>query len=313
MERAEQERTTVDVVSADKQITLRATGTVTLFDGFLTLYLEGQDDGDRRGRRAPAQACRGRRHQGRKASIRRSISPSRRRAIPKPAWSSELEELGIGRPSTYASIISTLRDRAYVKMDRQRFMPEDKGRLVTTFLQQLLPALCRLRLHRRPGRKAGRGLGRQARLETAAARFLEGLLRRRRRNQGPASITPRHRRAGEGAGAAHLPGRRRRRRSAQMPVLRKWPAEPEAGPLRRLRRLHQLSGMQIHPPDRRQAGRRRCRAGGDRRRYPETEEKITLRTGRFGPYVQLRRRRQAQAQRHSQGHRQEPMSTWRWR
>ena len=87
MESAEQERTTVDVMSADKQITLRATGTVTLFDGFLTLYLEGQDDAsDEDGSKLPKVAA-GDADQGRKASTRRSISPSRRRAIPKPAWS----------------------------------------------------------------------------------------------------------------------------------------------------------------------------------------------------------------------------------
>jgi len=61
--------------------------------------------------------------------------------------------------------------------------------------------------------------------------------------------------------------------------------------------------MQIHPPDRRQAGRRRCRAGGDRL-YPGTEDKITLRTGRFGPYVQLGEGDKPKRQRLAQGHRQ---------
>src|SRR5580692_10382798 len=133
MESAEQERTTVDVLSADKKITLRATGTVTLFDGFLTLYLEGQDDeADEDGSRLPKLAA------GDKTDVA-SINPAQHFTEPPPRYSEaslvkKLEELGIGRPSTYASIISTLRDRAYVKMDRQRFIPEDKGRLVTTFL-----------------------------------------------------------------------------------------------------------------------------------------------------------------------------------
>ena len=143
MESAEQERTTVDVMSADKQITLRATGTVTLFDGFLTLYLEGQDDAsDEDGSRLPKLAA------GDATKVEK-VNPAQHFTEPPPRYSEaslvkKLEELGIGRPSTYASILSTLRDRAYVKMDRQRFMPEDKGRLVTTFLQQLLQALCRL-------------------------------------------------------------------------------------------------------------------------------------------------------------------------
>ena len=133
MESAQQERTTVDVVSADKKITLRATGTVTLFDGFLTLYLEGQDDSsDEDGSKLPVLAA------GDTTKID-SINPAQHFTEPPPRYSEaslvkKLEELGIGRPSTYASIISTLRDRAYVKMDRQRFIPEDKGRLVTIFL-----------------------------------------------------------------------------------------------------------------------------------------------------------------------------------
>jgi DNA topoisomerase-1 len=135
MESAEQERTTVDVLSADKQITLRATGTVTLFDGFLTLYLEGQDEAaDEDGSRLPKLAA------GDATRIEK-LNPAQHFTEPPPRYSEaslvkRLEELGIGRPSTYASIISTLRDRAYVKMDRQRFVPEDKGRLVTTFLNR---------------------------------------------------------------------------------------------------------------------------------------------------------------------------------
>jgi DNA topoisomerase-1 len=133
MESAEQERTTVDVLSADGKITLRATGTVTLFDGFLTLYLEGQDDeSDEDGSKLPKVAA------GDKTKVQ-TVTPAQHFTEPPPRYSEaslvkKLEELGIGRPSTYASIISTLRDRAYVKMDRQRFLPEDKGRLVTTFL-----------------------------------------------------------------------------------------------------------------------------------------------------------------------------------
>jgi DNA topoisomerase-1 len=133
MESAEQERTTVDVVSGDKQITLRATGTVSLFDGFLTLYLEGQDDeSDDEGSKLPKLTAGD-------ATKLESINPAQHFTEPPPRYSEaslvkKLEELGIGRPSTYASIISTLRDRAYVRMDRQRFIPEDKGRLVTTFL-----------------------------------------------------------------------------------------------------------------------------------------------------------------------------------
>ncbi len=134
MESAELERTTVDVVSADSRITLRATGSVTLFDGFLTLYQEGRDepDSDESGARLP------RVKEGEAAAIEQ-VKPEQHFTEPPPRYSEatlvrKLEELGIGRPSTYASILSTLRDRAYVRMERNRFVPDDKGRIVTTFL-----------------------------------------------------------------------------------------------------------------------------------------------------------------------------------
>lgn len=133
MESAELERTTVDVVSQDGQVTLRATGSVVLFDGFLTLYQEGHDDeADEDGNRLPRVAA------GNPATIEKTL-PEQHFTEPPPRYSEaslvrKLEELGIGRPSTYASILSVLRDRAYVKLERGRFMPEDKGRIVTAFL-----------------------------------------------------------------------------------------------------------------------------------------------------------------------------------
>jgi DNA topoisomerase-1 len=134
MESAELERTTVDAVSNDGKITLRATGTVTLFDGFLTLYQEGKDDeADEDGARLPKLA------QGDGLDVAK-INPEQHFTEPPPRYSEaslvrKLEELGIGRPSTYATILSVLRDRAYVRMERNRFIPEDKGRIVTSFLK----------------------------------------------------------------------------------------------------------------------------------------------------------------------------------
>jgi DNA topoisomerase-1 len=133
MESAELERTTVDAISGDSKITLRATGTVTLFDGFLTLYQEGKDDeNDEDGAKLPKVK------DGDPLTVEK-VTPEQHFTEPPPRYSEatlvkKLEELGIGRPSTYASILSTLRDRGYVRMDRNRFIPEDKGRLVTTFL-----------------------------------------------------------------------------------------------------------------------------------------------------------------------------------
>ncbi|HEY0303019.1 MAG TPA: topoisomerase C-terminal repeat-containing protein, partial [Rhizomicrobium sp.] len=138
MESAELERTTVDIASADKKITLRATGTVTLFDGFLTLYQEGKDEEeDEDGSKLPRVAA------GEAARIEK-VNPAQHFTEPPPRYSEaslvrKLEELGIGRPSTYASILSTLRDRTYVRVDRGRFVPDDKGRLVTAFLATYFP------------------------------------------------------------------------------------------------------------------------------------------------------------------------------
>jgi DNA topoisomerase-1 len=133
MESAELERTTVDVTSEDKKVTLRATGTITLFDGFLTLYQEGRDDDDDEdGARLPRVSV------GDKTEVEK-VTPAQHFTEPPPRYSEaslvrKLEELGIGRPSTYATILSVLRDRAYVRMERGRFLPEDKGRIVTAFL-----------------------------------------------------------------------------------------------------------------------------------------------------------------------------------
>jgi DNA topoisomerase-1 len=133
MESAELERTTVDVASDHRKVIMRATGTVTLFDGFLTLYQEGKDDdSDDEGGKLPKVS------QGDATAVEK-VTPAQHFTEPPPRYSEaslvrKLEELGIGRPSTYATILSVLRERAYVRMDRNRFIPEDKGRIVTVFL-----------------------------------------------------------------------------------------------------------------------------------------------------------------------------------
>ena len=132
MAAARLERTTVDVGSADGQVTLRATGQVVLFDGFLKVYDEGRDDEDDEDGRLP-QIMQG------EAADKRSVSPEQHFTQPPPRYTEatlvkRMEELGIGRPSTYASIVTTIQDREYVRKDKNRLIPEDKGRLVTAFL-----------------------------------------------------------------------------------------------------------------------------------------------------------------------------------
>ena len=141
MESARLDRTTVEVETPDGQTGLRATGQVVAFDGFIAVYEEGRDDKQKDGvddeddtTRLPALK------EGAVARVE-AIRTDQHFTEPPPRFSEatlvkKLEELGIGRPSTYASILTTLRDREYVRMDKNRFIPEDNGRLVTAFLEQ---------------------------------------------------------------------------------------------------------------------------------------------------------------------------------
>ncbi|PZR35820.1 type I DNA topoisomerase [Caulobacter segnis] len=135
MESARIERTTVDLESADGKTGLRATGQVVQFPGYLAVYEEGRDDeGDEDSARLPAIT------EGAAAQVREARA-DQHFTEPPPRYSEaslvkKMEELGIGRPSTYASVLGVLRDREYVRMEKQRFIPEDKGRLVTAFLEQ---------------------------------------------------------------------------------------------------------------------------------------------------------------------------------
>ncbi len=137
MESAELERTTVDIDAkvSGRALELRATGSVIKFDGFLTLYREGRDDEeeDEENRRLPAMAAN-------EVLANKGIKADQHFTEPPPRYSEaslvkRMEELGIGRPSTYASVLAVLRDREYVKLDKRRLVPEDKGRLVTAFLE----------------------------------------------------------------------------------------------------------------------------------------------------------------------------------
>ncbi|WP_294230542.1 type I DNA topoisomerase [uncultured Shimia sp.] len=135
MEGARMERTTVDIASADQQIELRATGQVVMFDGFMRVYEEGRDDqvvDDEDGKRLP-QIMQG------EAMAKNAVSPEQHFTQPPPRYTEatlvkRMEELGIGRPSTYASVITTIQDRDYVRKEKNRLFPEDKGRIVTIFL-----------------------------------------------------------------------------------------------------------------------------------------------------------------------------------
>ena len=134
------DRAAVDVAATDGRAVLRATGSVIRFDGYLKLYREGRDDApdgkansEDEGQALPPVS------EGEPAQ-RKAVEAEQHFTQPPPRYTEaslvkRLEELGIGRPSTYASIIQVLQDRDYVRLESRRFLPEDRGRIVTAFLQ----------------------------------------------------------------------------------------------------------------------------------------------------------------------------------
>ncbi|WP_043363592.1 type I DNA topoisomerase [Belnapia sp. F-4-1] len=146
MQSAELDQTTVEIADDNRRTVLRATGSVIAFDGFLKLYREDEDDRaadaraglvtgaqeDEESRTLPPMRERDPLKRGDVAALQHFTQPPPR--FSEATLVKKLEELGIGRPSTYASILQTLQDRDYVKLDKRRFFPEDRGRLVTTFL-----------------------------------------------------------------------------------------------------------------------------------------------------------------------------------
>ena len=135
MASARLERTSVDLTDGTGKTVLRATGQVVLFPGYLTLYEEGRDDsGDEDSRRLPKL------REG-DAPTKTGVKADQSFTQPPPRYSEaslvkKMEELGIGRPSTYASILQTLKDRDYVSTDKNRFAPSESGRLLTAFLER---------------------------------------------------------------------------------------------------------------------------------------------------------------------------------
>jgi DNA topoisomerase-1 len=136
MESAELERTTVDITAkvGSRVLELRATGQVIKFDGFLALYQEGRDDEeDEDSRRLPAMSeGEGLKKQGLAVTQHFTEPPPR---FSEASLVKRMEELGIGRPSTYASILQVLKDRGYVRLEKKRLHGEDKGRVVVAFLE----------------------------------------------------------------------------------------------------------------------------------------------------------------------------------
>jgi DNA topoisomerase-1 len=147
MASAELDQTSVMVESSDKAITLRSSGSIIAFEGFLKVYQEDQDDlgqdtDNQEGKILPPMA--------QNDNLKKStITPEQHFTQPPPRFTEaslvkRMEELGIGRPSTYATIMQVLQERNYVRLDKKRFVPEDRGRLVTAFFVKLFSTLHRV-------------------------------------------------------------------------------------------------------------------------------------------------------------------------
>src|SRR5262249_17395859 len=120
------DQVTVDVADPTGRLRLRATGSVIVFDGFLALYQEDRDDNDGEGEGARLPTMR----QNERLALC-AVAPKQHFTQPPPRYTEaslvkKLEELGIGRPSTYASILQVLQDRSYVRLEKRRFLPEDR-------------------------------------------------------------------------------------------------------------------------------------------------------------------------------------------
>lgn len=135
MASARLERTTIELEEPTGQDALRATGQVVIFPGYLALYEEGRDDdGDEDSRRLPVL-------RNGDTPAKKGVDAEQHFTQPPPRFSEaslikRLEELGIGRPSTVAAIIQVLKDRAYVRVEKNRFFAEETGRLLTAFLER---------------------------------------------------------------------------------------------------------------------------------------------------------------------------------
>ncbi len=134
MQNAEIDKVAVDCPSRDGKIVMRATGQTVAFDGFLKVYREDPDDDEEEGNTLLPPMETG------DTLEQKAVRPEQHFTQPPPRYTEaslvkKLEELGIGRPSTYASILSVLQDRQYVRLEKRRFVPEDRGRIVTAFME----------------------------------------------------------------------------------------------------------------------------------------------------------------------------------
>ncbi len=300
MASAEVEQTTADIEVKGrdgKTYSLRATGSVIQFDGFLKLYEEGRDERVKNGKDEEPEEDDSRRlpplAQG-DALKDRGIDAEQHFTQPPPRYSEatlvkRMEELGIGRPSTYASTLAVLQERDYVRIDKKRLIPEDKGRLVIAFLEGFFKRYVEYDFTADLEEKLD--LISDGKLEwkdvlrdfwrefTGAVDEIKDLrvgevLEALNEILGPHIFPPK----AEGGDPRKCPSCGQGRLSLKIRQVR------------RLHRLRQLPRLPLHAPARRPQGGAPEASTPDGKLLghdPETGLAVTLRTGRFGPYVQL--------------------------
>ena len=252
MQPAEIERTTAEIeaVNGSRTATLRAVGSVVRFDGFIAAYTDQKEDDaeDEEDRRLPEIRAG-------ESLKREKIDVSKHTTEPPPRYTEatlikKMEELGIGRPSTYTAILKTLEDREYVTIDKRRLIPQAKGRLLSAFLESFFEKYVEYDF--------------TASLEEKLDEISDGKLEYKQVLRDfwrdfSASVNDIKdlqnlrgaRRAERRSGAAAVSGTRRRQRSSYLPEMRHRKSVAAARQKRRLHRLLELSGMQLHAPVRR--------------------------------------------------------------
>ena len=279
MASARLERTTVELADGAGRATLRATGQVVLFPGFMALYDEGRDDAgrDEDGGRMPAL-------RNGDAPAKTGVEATQHFTQPPPRFSEaslvkRMEELGIGRPSTYASILQTLKDREYVRVDKNRFIPEESGRLVTAFLERFFERYVSFdytaELEEELDDVSGGRLDWQ--------QLLDDFWRDFKPKAGEVmeqQAVGDHRRARRIPRAVAVPREGRRQRPAAVPAMRQWPAGLRGGKFGAFIACSNYPECKYTRP----FGQRR--RGGAAEAPAELGNGIELKVGRFGPYLE---------------------------
>ena len=305
MQSAELDQVSVEVTDGHGT-TLRATGSVVAFDGFLKLYREDTDDAaeEDEGRMLPPMAERDPLGLGEVTATQHFTQPPPRYS--EASLVKKMEELGIGRPSTYASILSVLQDRKYVRLEKRRFIPEDRGRLVTAFLVSFFEHYVDTGFTASMEEQLDDIAGGNAEWRAMLHAFWEEFSRAVDQTK-DLKISDVIAALDEDLGPHFFPPREDGTDPRACQACGNGPARPEARPLRQLHRLLELPDLPVHaaPGDRERRGPGRDAEGGHARPRPPPRH----RRGDHGSPRALRAVCAARRERRGQGKEGKPRRT----